>query len=235
MRASANGDVEPRNRWAVPLLDARLGGPAERFAVATARPPSGRGVLRRDPRGPRRPHRDRDRARAPRDRRAAPHGRPGADRRELRRHDGRRAHAVPDGRLRGRARRWAALRSCRSWSGRSRSSAPCCASGGSRPSRVFALAVESATYRVTSLARPARAAGRHAARRPPGQRLLPVRPHRGVRRRLRRARPARHVTVPQPRRATPRVGRRDPGPGLRRLRPDVPRHAPPARRRRRRP
>jgi len=28
-----NGDVEPRNRWAVPLLDARLGGPAERFAV----------------------------------------------------------------------------------------------------------------------------------------------------------------------------------------------------------
>ena len=98
---------------------------------------------------------------------------------------------------------------------------------------VFVLAVESATYRVTSLVVPRERPRGDAARRPSGERLLPVRSHGGVRRRLRRSRPAHHVTVLPSRRATARVGRRDPGSGVRRLRPDVPRHAPPARRRRR--
>ena len=72
---------------------------------------------------------------------------------------------------------------------------------------LFALAVESATYRVDVARGAARAPARHASRRPPGQRLLPVRSHRGVRRRLCRPRAADHVAVPEPRSPVPRLGR----------------------------
>ena len=100
---------------------------------------------------------------------------------------------------------------------------------------LFALAVESATYRVTSLAVPRE---RPAVRRlddlpandsfPSGHTAASVAVYVGLA-------PAHHVPLPQPRRAARRVGRRDPRPGLRRPRPHLPRDAPPARRRRRAP
>ena len=76
---------------------------------------------------------------------------------------------------------------------RSRSCARSCAAGGSPPSRCSCSSIESATYRVTSLVVPRQRPDVARLEDLPGERELPVRPHRRVDRRLRRPRvPARH-------------------------------------------
>ena len=71
------------------------------------------------------------------------------------------------------------------------------------------------------------------ARGPSGRRELPVRPHRRVDRRLLRSRAAAHVGVPEGPLARRGLGGRAAAAAVRRRLAHVPRHAPPARRRRR--
>ena len=185
------------DRWAVPSLQARPGGPAERFAgtaSATATRPrcssrrcsSGFAVLVGRV----------ARRRVVVDRRAPRHvGGLGARRRGAIA-SSRRASAAAfldrrlDGRLDGRRRARAA--------DPRRPVAIVCAfraAGGSPRSPSSCSSIESATYRVTSLVVP-----RHRPTSPrledlPGERELPVRPHRRVDRRLRRPRAAAHSGV----------------------------------------
>ena len=157
------------------VLDARRGGPAERFASRFGRPPSGRGVLRRAARRLRAAGARLDPARAARHRRARPRRRP--RRRPTRASSSRprrRPHAVPHRRVGGRLDVGGApvlpilvglvaivCAFMRKW----RIAA----------FAVFVLVVESATYRVTSLRRPARAPARAPARGSARRRELPVR------------------------------------------------------------
>ena len=99
---------------------------------------------------------------------------------------------------------------------------------------VFALGVESATYRATTLVVHSHRPRVAASREPAGQRQLPVGSHGGIDRGLRRARAAAHVAVHEHASSGGRVDVRSGDRRLRRPGAHVSRHAPPAGRRRRR-
>ena len=207
--SGTNGRAREEDRWALPVLDASPGGPAERFAgrlrgrhpaaVFFAALLAGFDVLALisialgllvtdvllDIGGVARHRQER------RSSRSSP--------------SAHRSSPTP----RRSARRSAALRCCRSWWERSRSSARSCRKWLIAAFAVFVLVVESATYRVTSLAVPRERPARPAARGSSGRRQLPVRSHGGGDRRLRRPRAAPHVAVPDPRASHLRVGGRD--------------------------
>ena len=148
----STGRAQPGNPGPAPLLDARPGGPAERFADRLRhgiQPRSSSWGCSRASRSWPRSRSDR----AARDRRAAADGWPCAHRRERRQVPRLRPHAPPHGRLGGRLDR--RRRAAASHPGRSdRAGIVFLRKWRIAAFAVFVLVVESATYRVTSLAVP---------------------------------------------------------------------------------
>ena len=195
-RMAAERRSERGDRWAVPVLRARAGGPAERFAarIGVRHPAAvffaallaGFVVLAGVSRA----------ARAARDRRARARRWRRADRREHDRDDRRRAHAVAHGRVGGRLGR---RRRARAADPRRADRA-----GVRRAAQVADRGVRRvrARRRVGDLprddaARAARPARRGAARGPARGRELPLGSHRRIDRGVHRPRAAAHVRDPR--------------------------------------
>ena len=98
---------------------------------------------------------------------------------------------------------------------------------------VFVLAVESATYRVTTIVVPRERPDVNRLEDLDGRRELPLRPRGRLIRGLRGPHDPAHVALPQPQHQDRRLARGDPRPAVRGALPHVPRHAPSARRGRR--
>ena len=197
------------DRWAVPVLDARAGRSGRALRRPAARTPSGGGLLRGAARRLRRARGCLDRARAARDRRAARRRRLGAapTRASSSRSSPSARRSSPTSRR--SAPRSAARRCCRSSSAAIALVCAFAAQWRIAAFAVFVLVVESATYRVTSLAVPRDRPDVQAARGPSRRRELPLRSHGRRDRGLRRPGAAAHVARSPPAAAHRRLGGRD--------------------------